>query len=697
MTKDDDLFAGLEVDGKIVSGTPAQPKQPATTDKYSDIFSGIEAVAQKRPRLEDFPEVGIGLEKFLEGTSITKQKAATLVPLLMVTTDPMEFANILKAAVPELIITEEPDTPVITNPITKEVRPVNKPGVSPIDILQAGGLMTAFAGPGAAATMPARIGGAMALESGIQGAQAATGGKFDIEDVAMSGAGAVAGELLVPTVKSAGQIIKQGRQAKELGTSKAQLTESAIPAATEALVAQRQLEKLTGEKARLFPAQISMVPSELMKQRVLPQLEASAPIAMRQLEHQNKEIYDLTLAVIEKNLPPNLAVNAEKRTRDAAKNFGDILDAHRSEQFVNDINNAVRAATEKQTIVNVNKTENLLQKLKIGFRPNAPTKKLLDKLDEALMEAKSEIVEGSNILPLHRFKLEISQAVAAHEKRHGPLDLEAKRATAKLYDVLAKDLRNASDEYNTAMQNFINTTPEIENYQASLAGTISQLSDQNLLNIASRIFDPRRSTQEILAAKKVIEASDPEAWQGIVAKWLDMKIGGITQQIGEQGTELVQNLPGRMYREIFGNAKQRRLLYRSLNPEQKQNFRYLEVVLRRAGAGRAEGSPTAAFLQVINNIKGVFGHVKDFLTGGGTFVAGKVSDSVFNMKIKALAKAAYDPEFSPLFNDIIKLPANSKDAPTRMTKLLNEVQDSMTATTRGGGQVLTEAYENNEQ
>lgn len=674
------------------------------TDWYREMSRGqqtdleIQAdVERRRAAVPELQESGL-----LAGKSLSNSQKAALSYITEATLDARELGQIITKNFPDIGMTETKDGRIfLTRPSgqlsqgtpPKEgyqqiITEINKPGMSKMDLLQGLGLLAMFYPAGAAASIPGRVAGAGATEAAlVQAPQAAMGGEFNPEDVALTMGLGAAGEAAIPLGKMGVQALKQRKLAQELGTRPQQLSEDVVPDVTDALTAQRQLEKQTGIKARLFPGQLSMTPSALARQRILPQLEASAPIATRELKAQNQELLDLTTAVIEQNFPADTIINANKRIRDASRNYMKALKDERSEEFKKIYRPAIEEAEQANLIVPMNKTKNTLEYLKVGHRPNSPIRKFLDSIEAGLEEANIHLENGSNIRAMHNFKSdEITQKVYEFERRKGPMNQDQANMIAQIRHSLATDLRGASGGYSRAMDKYIEMTPQIENYEASLLGSVSKLTDAQLTNLMTKFFNPNLTNQEIISAKKVLDSVDPKAAQGLVAKWIDLRIGGNIEKVTDQGTDIIPNVPGAIYGNLFRNASRRHLLYRLLDPVQKQNIQYLETMLHRAGAGRAEGSSTAAFLQTLNNIKGRFTQLKDLIFRSSSEFQRTGDASFFAMKLRAMAKAAYDPQYADKFNSIIQAPKNSEEAPKLMTRLINEVEQAMLTTARASAQ-----------
>lgn len=124
-------------------------------------------------------------------SGLDKTKAAAITPALLTATDPNEIAQILTSTYPEEITTTYEKAPngtvypVLRNRKTGAATPINREGLSGMDVLQ--GLATA------AAFTPAARAGSLAgaairsglTSAGVESAQEASGGQFDPSQVAL--------------------------------------------------------------------------------------------------------------------------------------------------------------------------------------------------------------------------------------------------------------------------------------------------------------------------------------------------------------------------------------------------------------------------------------------------------------------------------------------------------------------------------
>lgn len=208
----------LEQEEQRKAASPfAQPPQQLAEEKgLMDLITGSE---RQTRATEELPELGQG--GLLAGEDMAT--GAKVAPLLAVTTDPQEMADILKSNYPDLGITyDEKGNIAAYNPKNQARVILNKPGASPMDLINTLGLGAAFTAGGPQAGLLKTIGKDAAIEAAIQSAQSAGGGEFNPTDVilAAGGAGVFKGiEHLASTLYRAAKGKISVEQAKQIAES----------------------------------------------------------------------------------------------------------------------------------------------------------------------------------------------------------------------------------------------------------------------------------------------------------------------------------------------------------------------------------------------------------------------------------------------------------------------------------------------
>ena len=152
---------------------------------------------------------------------------------------------------------------------------------------------------------------------------------------------------------------------------------------------------------------------------------------------------------------------------------------------------------------------------------------------------------------------------------------------------------------------------------------------------------------------------------------MNRRIGGLEQLIEEIPGDFVGNIPGQLRSTLFGNPQQRKAIMTAMNEDQRKNFKYLETVLKRASSGRAAGSPTAAFGQAIEKLKGVSSVIRDVIFRPLSTLQQTGERGIFDRNVAKLAEVMFDPKFKPQLNRLQKLNPESPAAARALSQLLN--------------------------
>jgi hypothetical protein len=601
---------------------------------------------------------------------IAKISAATAV-----TMDPRELGAIITNILPHIGITEDEKGNILASNNKNGVQSViNPPGPSVIDAAQVGATTAAFVPGASLATIPAGLGmkaavgatGAGLTQSALEGLQSQLGGEFSKEEIAIATSLGGVAELVFPAI----QALRQSRQAGEISVSSSELAEAA-PSIDEGRQAVEAVEALTGENVGLFPAQQTRVPSQLNQQRVLPQLDAGSATALKKLNKQNDQAFNATFKLLDTIASPDVTFGAPQRIRTAANEAINATKLARKE--ASQFGQVIAAADEAGVGANVN----------LG-----PIKTNIDELlDESVISGELESTitkinkfltprEGREFLTfkqLQRVKKEMDAIINASPVSEKAVDPSVKGEVVALKNKLLTAMKEAYPPFDEASKIFIRESGSVEAIQASLVQRIANVSDAQLKNISSEIFNPRTNVADIAIARKAIEDVDPVAWRDIVRNELDFRVSSIGQEIKDAGTDSIANMPGLLKRKLFGsNPNQREVLLRSMNDSQRSNFKYLEKVLSRAEKGRAAGSPTASFTEIIQNMRGKLGILRDVFTKPLQVLQTAGDTSLFDRNVKAITEVMFDTKWLPRIKEIKSFNPDSPAAARAMSQLIDD-------------------------
>ena len=243
-----------------------------------------------------------------------------------------------------------------------------------------------------------------------------------------------------------------------------------------------------------------------------------------------------------------------------------------------------------------------------------------------------------------------------------------KREIAGVKNQLITDMSAASPAFRAAENEFARLSPAVQELTDSVLGSVVKMKDGQLKNIAGKIFDVRQTDPSVIVkAKRLIDSVDSTAWNDLMRVEMQRRIGGIQTLSEDLPGELVGNVPGQLRRAIFGNPGQRKVLLAGMSSEQRKNFVYLDDVLRRASAGRQAGSPTAAFGQVIDKIRGVPGVIRDMFLSPKDTLAG----IGFDARVGKLTDVMFNPKWEPKLKELREIPPQSDRAKAIFSSLIN--------------------------
>ena len=172
-----------------------------------------------------------------------------------------------------------------------------------------------------------------------------------------------------------------------------------------------------------------------------------------------------------------------------------------------------------------------------------------------------------NLRKLQNAKIEIDQMIAGFGDKS--LGNSTKREVIQIKNALLDQMDEASPIFKEARELFASASPAVNELEQSIIGKIAKIDDTQQECIEKKIFDPEQANvKSVLDSKKVIDAVDPEAWNGLLRAELERRLGGIRSGLRETAGETVENIPAQLNRAIFGNQKQTNILLNSVSKEQ---------------------------------------------------------------------------------------------------------------------------------
>tara|TARA_R110000782_G_scaffold165100_2_gene257021 strand:+ start:1063 stop:3123 length:2061 start_codon:yes stop_codon:yes gene_type:complete len=677
---DDDLFAAYETPGGVV-GTAAVDSTPKSTDvgSYDDLFVAFEPGPAKpergtmdiftgSERIADNPELGT-LPEF----GNTKEGDTWGIFLRMLTTfDPKAQREMIKEAIPEVNFNVLDDgTTIVEAPIgdgSLRRSVLNRPGFSTQDFTTAAGQVLEFlpaaklASLGKTIFKKAAIGGfgAGATEQALQETGIALG--REERDPLATGVTAVTGgvsEVVVPAV----QAFRASRAASGVNAPAEEFVQMA-PVITKA----EEASKATG--IPLFQAQKTLSPAQLEKQSFVMQLPAGTQTAVKAIGKQNRAAGDAVENFINSIAPSDSVITGAERVRTAAQRTIEAAKTARMEAASPIYKQAFRL--QRRGKIPLIDTKALQAKVG-GIIEQFDSK---GQIYNNLTNVQAKIVAaGGDLKKLHSAKIEIDQTISSIGA--DSVGNTTKRYLVDLKNDLVGALVDQSPSYRAAKMEFAKRTPDVIKIQDSIIGKVAGLSDVNLKQASTKLFDASQTNPKVLAdAKKAIRDVDPSAWDEIVRVEFERRLGSV-KSVEEPGA--TANIPGELYRALFPNDKSTKVLMGAMNKEGLENLKFLRTALGRAKLGRGTGSQTAAR-----------GDIKDSLAGGAwnsisTWIASPIagtlgagSETLLNRRAAILSKTLFDPQWKAEMKKIRAFSPNSPAGARAMTQLLNDVEANST-------------------
>ena len=658
----DRLIIPTDVGGGDVVDDALLPVEPAATDAaeagFADIFTGSERI-EATPELGTLPEFGV-----------TKEGDVPRIALgLLSTFDAKAQQDMIQQAIPEAVFETTNDGSTIIEVPTAEGGTrrsvLNRPGFSPQDLTTATAQVLSFVGPARLAslgkTLLQKVGIGAAAAGATEQALQETGvalGREDRDPVSTGIAAATGGlaEAVVPAI----QAFRGSRQAAKVGAGREEIEQ----VAGSVKVAQEAAEE-TG--IPLFQAQQTGVPAQLEKQAFVAQLPAGTKAAVSGLKVQNKAAGDAVEAFLGQIAPDDAVVVGAEKIRTASQTAVQAAKRLRKEASSPIYKQAFRRQRKGQ--LDLIDTVSLETKITQIARQFDPKGQIAKNMQSALSKVRNA---DGNLQKLHLAKIELDQVV-------NNFGVDSVGATTKrfLNDVvrdLTENLTTQSPSYRAARDEFIRLSPEVTKIQESIIGKIANLDDIQLKQVTSKIFDPTNTVKNIADAKKAIADVSPDAWNAIVRKELEGRLG-IVKSTAEAGT--IENIPGQLFRAIFPNDKKAKVLFNSLGDEGKRNLKFLQTALRRASLGRPGGSQTAAREEIKRELRGGMAQsLRDLFSSPINTIVRTGEDAAFNKRVKSLSEALFDPTWKAEMRNIRKLKSDSPAVARAFTQLINDIESN---------------------
>jgi hypothetical protein len=478
----------------------------------------------------------------------------------------------------------------------------------------------------------------------------------------------------VGTAVTQGTPLAQVRQARQ--------AVSALPAEEAAVATQAVTEAQAAAEATgvtLFPAQQTTIPAQIVRQELVPQLTAGAQKASTALKAQNEAASAAVDDLLGQIAPPEAVVTGAEKFRTASQRAIDAAKQVRSEKA----SPLFKEAFSEGAAVELQPVKDLIKQSIDDFPKGGEVSNVMKKINGLLAGPTGK---KPTLRQLHNAKLEIDQLI----NRFGENSLgnTTKKQVLEVKDQLLNQMDEASDLYRQARETFAAESPAVTKLQESLIGKIAGIDDTQLKNVSKRIFDAAETNPQVIKqAKKVIDDVDPEAWNQLLRTELERRLGSVKTVEGLN----VENVPAQLFNAMFGNTKQRRVLFNAVDGETAKNLKFLETVLSRAKIGRPGGSQTFGRQEAAKELReSMGGALRDWFRSPMNKLASTGEASAFDRRVRVLADAVFDPQFNPRMKEVRGSGLTTERGSKLLTKLLKDVESTLKATP----QVAPEIAEN---
>tara|TARA_R110000744_G_scaffold148123_1_gene261172 strand:- start:1046 stop:3229 length:2184 start_codon:yes stop_codon:yes gene_type:complete len=684
---------------------PAQAEDPSFLDPVvnapgaiAEAFTGNERSAGAFQDAPEFVSMDKGqLTTPMEGTRDEKSK---LMSGLLMSVDPQQKMDVIKAHVPNATFLQRSDGTVIVK-VNGQNFWLDKPGVSGagtvkslvemalyIPSMRAGALTSGFkrliTGGAAAAGTSAGLDVAAQDFGSEQGVN-------PIRTGVMFGAG-VLGEALPMTVHA----LSKRAAVKHAGGHEVDL-DAAPLAIKEAETLQAKVKDFFGVDFPLFRAQKTNSPTALAEQEAMLSNSLGVTASKEALREQNAAAATVVDTFIDELIP--LSLNANLRVHQAAGKVIDLAKLTRKQQT----SPLYTAATDNPSggSVNIQSTLEILNQSKVGIPKDGKVHKVLTKVN-GLLHTKVKIEPGAatpsslsnlrrggphptpkpkveKLIPatdpklLHNAKVEIDALLAA--KGDKALDNHVASKLMAVQQELTKTLKAQVPGYEKAAAEYARLSIPVDELANSQIGVLANMKPATVDRVRAAIFAPGVSRETQNHTRSIIKNVDPEAWQMILREQLMDRVSSAAVPIGEASKSRI------LYRALGGGSDKKTNTFRNaLSPKEKSSYDIVMSILEQG----SKGTPPIVKPTVTPQNTGVSDAVSGQIVGRDVATQGVFTRLIVNpfkwltntdANVIKLAKVMFDPKWNSELRKIRKMGTGSQKSYQALLLLLAKVED----------------------
>lgn len=200
---------------------------------------------------------------------------------------------------------------------------------------------------------------------------------------------------------------------------------------------------------------------------------------------------------------------------------------------------------------------------------------------------------------LHDAKMAIDAAMSKAARTSS--DKTIQNNYREIKNLLLKQMDDASPDYSRARQVFSEFSEEVDKQAGkTLTGQISKLKDDDVINAHRRLLSSVMTSPETVSkARAKIYRKNPEAWNDALRVYMQDAFEAIKGKV----TGETPNLGGWMYKNMWGNTRQRNIMKAAMTEQQFKNLGNFMEVLRRTGLIFGKESTTATRQVALEGMK----------------------------------------------------------------------------------------------
>tara|TARA_R110000796_G_scaffold142745_1_gene259285 strand:+ start:5633 stop:7813 length:2181 start_codon:yes stop_codon:yes gene_type:complete len=664
----------------------------------AEAFTGNERSAGAFQDAPEFVSLNKGqLTTPMEGTRDEKSK---LMSGLLLSVDPQQKIDVIKAHVPSATFLQRSDGTVIVK-VNGQNFWLDKPGVSAagtvkslvemalyVPAMRAGGLTNGFKRliTGGAATGGTSV--AMDLAARDFGSEQ---GVNPIRAGLMFGAGVV-GEAVPMTINA----LSKRAAVKHTGGNEVDL-DAAPLAIKEAETLQAKVKDLFGVDFPLFRAQKTNSPTALAEQEAMLNNSLGVTAAKEALSEQNSAASSVVDAFVDELIP--LSLNANLKVHQAASKSIDLAKATRKQQT----SPLYTAATDNPSgvAVNIQSTLDILKQAKVGTPKDGKVYKVLTRIN-GLLHTKVKIDTGAatssslaklrrggpqpapkpkveKLIPatdpklLHNAKVEIDALLAA--KGDKALDNHVASKLMSIQQELTKTLKAQVPGYEKASTEYARLSIPVDELFNSQIGTLANIKPASVDRVRAAIFAPGSSRETQNHTRDIINRVDPKAWQMILREEVLNRVSSAAVPVGEASKSRI------LYQALGGGSdKKTNTLRNALSPKEKSSYDIVMSILEQG----SKGTPPVVKPNVVPSNVGVSDAVSGQIVGRDVASQGMFTRLIINpfkwltntdANVIKLSKVMFDPKWNSELRKIRKMGTGSQKAYQALLLLLAKVED----------------------